>query len=252
MLTTQATALNAFCKVLEGNLITYHVIENRCVGGCSSMPLLCQVYRMMSYGIAGCTVHAEAGSQSAHQGMFEANCVEMTCPMALGHVVMHCMRPFLPRQKSQSAHLWMLEANCVEMTRPLPLCPSTRCMILFSTDASLTVLPGDNTFVESLMNNVAPSRPAPKDAVKQLSLHNAYTNLLDIPDLVIAATSRKPMTCSLSSHVLFQTLSCMHVTVDRSSGWSAQQRSWTKAYLSSQRRSCQTAGRPQGPPQSSS
>lgn len=36
----------------------------------------------------------------------------------------------------------------------------TRCMIRRSTDASLTVRPGDKTLVESLMNRVAPSLPA--------------------------------------------------------------------------------------------
>ena len=73
-------------------------------------------------------------------------------------------------QASESC-LCIFEANCVAMTRPLPVCPSTRCISRCSTDASLVVRPGDSTLVESLMNSVAPSRPA-RSPANHMSLHH--------------------------------------------------------------------------------
>lgn len=81
-------------------------------------------------------------------------------------------------QGSESC-LCILDANCVAMTRPLPVCPSTRCISRCSTDASLVVRPGDSTLVESLMNSVAPSRPA-RSPPNHMSLHH---NLKLVPKL---------------------------------------------------------------------
>lgn len=56
--------------------------------------------------------------------------------------------------------LCKLEANCVVMTRPFPSWPSTRVTRASRTVVSLSVRPGDSTFVESLMNSATPSLPA--------------------------------------------------------------------------------------------
>lgn len=56
--------------------------------------------------------------------------------------------------------LCRFEANCVVMTRPFPSWPSTRVTRASRTVVSLSVRPGDSTFVESLMNSATPSLPA--------------------------------------------------------------------------------------------
>lgn len=48
-------------------------------------------------------------------------------------------------------------------------------MMRSSTDASLLVRPGDNTFVESLISKVAPSRPAPGQMSKQYKKKDTNT-----------------------------------------------------------------------------
>jgi len=65
--------------------------------------------------------------------------------------------------------LCRFEANWVVMMRPLPWWPMTRCMSASRTVVSLRVRPGDNTFVESLMNSATPSLPAPDTEVRTVT-----------------------------------------------------------------------------------
>ena len=68
--------------------------------------------------------------------------------------------PIEVRIDTAQGHLWRLDANCVVITRPFPSWPRTRVTSASRTVVSLSVRPGDRTFVESLMNRATPSLPA--------------------------------------------------------------------------------------------
>ena len=70
------------------------------------------------------------------------------------------LQPVEVRVVTAQGHLWRLDANCVVITRPFPSWPRTRVTSASRTVVSLSVRPGDRTFVESLMNRATPSLPA--------------------------------------------------------------------------------------------